>query len=396
MKIVAIISEYNPFHLGHLHQIEQIKKIFYKDDVVIISIMSGNFIQRGEPSIINKFKRCEAAIKNGVNLCLEIPVHISLSSAENFSYGAIKILNSLKCVDYICFGCEIPDEKNLNLIADILIESDKTIHSKYLNKGYSFAKVQELIVLEKSKNENLTNLMKSSNNILAIEYLKSLKILNSNIKPLPIKRIGSNYNDGSLDKVFSSATSIRNILNNNSDISIIKDHVPEETFKILKESFDEKCFVNREDMFPYLKYKLLTNKQLLKINEISEGLDNKFYAEIHKSNSLNDLILNVKSKRYPYSRLSRILCKFFIGFENYSVKEIESAHNYVRIIGFDSKGKAFLNIIKKSCGINLIPQFDKKTSSMATLDILSTRAYSILSKKTLPNDDFTHPPVIEY
>lgn len=395
MKVVAIISEYNPFHLGHLNQIEQIKKRFYPEEPIIISIMSGNFIQRGEPSIINKFERCKSAIKNGINLCLEIPVHISLSSAEKFSYGAIKILNSLNCVDYICFGCEIPNEEKLNLIADILIESTKINHSKYLDKGYSFAKVQELIVLEKSKDENLINLMKSSNNILAIEYLKSLKILDSKIKPMPIQRVGGNYNDKSLNKIFSSATSIRNILNNKSDIDIIKNHVPKETFEILEKSSLKGCFVNKEDMFPYLKYKFLTNTNLSKIDGVNEGLDNKFYTEIHKSNSLNELILNVKSKRYTYSRLSRILCKFFIGFESYDLQTIKNLNNHVRVLGFDSKGKNLLNTIKKSCDINIISKFNKKNSSLAPLDILSTRAYSILNKTISPNFDFTQPPIIE-
>jgi len=395
VKVVAIISEYNPFHLGHLNQIEQIKKIFHPEELVIISIMSGNFIQRGEPSILNKFERCKSAIKNGINLCLEIPVHISLSSAEKFSYGAIKILDSLKCVDYICFGCEIPNEEKLNLISNILIESNKINYSKYLNKGYSFAKVQELMVHEKSKDENLTNLMKSSNNILAIEYLKSLKILNSRIKPILIQRIGSNYNDTSLNKLFSSATAIRNILNTKSDINIIKNHVPEKTFKVLEKSSIKGCFVNKEDMFPYLKYKLSISKNLSKISGVNEGLDNKFYTEIHKSNSLNELILNVKSKRYTYSRLSRILCKFFIGFESYDVETIKNFSNYVRVLGFDSKGKNLLNTIKKSCNINIISKFDKKNSSLAPLDILSTIAYSIINKTVSPTDDFTHPPIIE-
>ncbi len=237
--------------------------------------------------------------------------------------------------------------------------------------------------------------MKSSNNILAIEYLKSLKILNSRIKPILIQRIGSNYNDTSLNKLFSSATAIRNILNTKSDINIIKNHVPEKTFKVLEKSSIKGCFVNKEDMFPYLKYKLSISKNLSKISGVNEGLDNKFYTEIHKSNSLNELILNVKSKRYTYSRLSRILCKFFIGFESYDVETIKNFSNYVRVLGFDSKGKNLLNTIKKSCNINIISKFDKKNSSLAPLDILSTIAYSIINKTVSPTDDFTHPPIIE-
>lgn len=394
MKTIAIISEYNPFHLGHLHQVEQVRKHFYPEEVLIVSIMSGNFIQRGEPSIINKFKRCEAVLKNGINLCLEIPVHISLSSAEGFAYGSVRLLDSLNCIDYICFGCEIPNEENLNLIADVLLNSDKNL-SKHLDTGVSFAKAQELIIYEAFKDKSLTEFMKSSNNILAIEYVKALKLLNSKIKILPIQRVGGNYNDECLNSSFSSATSIRNTLNNNGDVSILKDHLPEKTFEIIEEASRNNCFINKEAMFPYLKYKLLTNRNLSAIEGVNEGLDNKFYTEIHNSSSLNELILNVKSKRYTYSRLSRILCKFFIGFEEYDKETIWKFNNYVRVLGFDKRGKDLLNKIKKSCQLNIISKFNKATCSLAPLDILSTRAYSILNPTTSAKEDFIKPPVIE-
>ena len=297
MKIIAIISEYNPFHLGHLHQINEIKKIFKNENIIIISIMSGNFIQRGEPSIIDKFKRCETALNNGINLCFEIPVQVSLSSAEGFAYGAIKILHELKLIDFICFGCEIPDENKLNIIADTLISVNKNDLKKYLDLGFSFPKSQELMISEKFNDINLTNFIKSPNNILGIEYLKSIKILNSPIKIIPIQRIGGNYNDTFLHNQFSSASAIRNVLlDSKNDISILKNHIPEETYKILNEEYSNKNFINKEFMFKYIKYKLMTNKNIHKIEDMNEGLENKFYSEILKSNSLNDLILNVKTQ----------------------------------------------------------------------------------------------------
>lgn len=395
MKTIAIISEYNPFHFGHLNQINEIKKIFKNEPITIISIMSGNFIQRGEPSILNKFKRSEAVIKNGINLCLEIPIHISLSSAEGFSFGAIKILDKLNVVDYVCFGCESPDKNKLNLITDFLISSNKNTLKKYLDLGFSFPKARELMIEEQFHDNNLTNFMKSPNNILAIEYLKAIKILNSKMKILPIQRVGGNYNDKNLDKKFSSATSIRNeILNSNNDISILKNHVPNSTYEILKEGFQNNELVNKEQMFPYIKYKLLTCGNLEKIEDVGEGLENKFYSSITKSTSLDELILNVKSKRYTYSRLSRILTKYFIGFENFSVDEIQSFNNYVKILGFDKIGMETLNKIKKTCPLNLISKFNKKNSSLAPLDILGTKAYSLLNKNFSPLEDFKNPPII--
>ena len=359
MKTVAIISEYNPFHFGHLHQINEIKKIFKGEPLTIISIMSGNFIQRGEPSILNKFKRCKAIIKNGINLCLEIPIHISLSSAEGFSFGAIKILDSLNVVDYVCFGCESPDKTKLNLITDFLISSNKNTLKKYLDLGFSFPKARELMIEEQFHDNNLTSFIKSPNNILAIEYLKAIKILNSN-----------------------------------NDISILKNHVPNSTYKILEQGFQNKELVHKEQMFPYIKYKLLTCGNLEKIEDIGEGLENKFYSSITQSNSLDELILNVKSKRYTFSRLNRILTKYFIGFENFSVDEIQSFNNYVKILGFDKIGMETLNKIKKTCPLNLISKFNKKNSSLAPLDILGMKAYSLLNKNLSPLEDFKNPPIV--
>lgn len=393
MKIIAIISEYNPFHLGHLYQINYLKKLFGNEKVLIVSIMSGNFIQRGEPAIIEKFKRCETVLNSGVNLCLEIPIHITLSSAETFAYGTVKILNELKCIDYICFGCEDASKNKLNKISNALLSFKKEELKKFLDLGFSFAKSQELIIKEKFNDELLTNYIKSPNNILAIEYTKALKILNSKIKIIPIQRIGSNYNDTSLSKSFSSATSIRKFLKESDDISILKNHLPESTYKILKK---DSTFIDKEMMFKYLKYKILTNGNLNKIDGINEGLDNKIYHEISKSNSLNELILKVKSKRYPYSRISRSLSKYFIGFENFDQKIIKNFNNYIRILGFDKNGRDILNKIKKQTNLNLISKFDKKNQNLAPLDILSTKAYSILNNNVSPYKDFENPPIIKY
>lgn len=396
MKIIAIISEYNPFHLGHLHQINEIKKIFKNQNITIISIMSGNFIQRGEPSIIDKFKRCESALNNGINLCFEIPVQISLSSAERFAYGAIKILHELKLIDYICFGCEIPDEDKLNIIADTLISINKNDLKKYLDLGFSFPKSQELMISEKFNDINLTNFIKSPNNILGIEYLKSIKILNSPIKIIPIKRMGGNYNDTFLHNQFSSASAIRNVLlESKNDILILKNHIPKETYRILNEEHLNKNFINKELMFKYIKYKLMTNKNIHKIEDVNEGLENKFYNEILKSNSLNNLILNVKSKRYTYSRISRILSKYFIGFENFDKDYIKTLNNYVRILGFDKKGLELLNKLKNKSKINIISKFNKNFSTLAPLDILATKSYSILNKNISPLQDFEKTPIIK-
>ena len=396
MKIIAIISEYNPFHLGHLNQINQIRKIFNNEEIAIISIMSGNFIQRGEPSIVDKFKRCKMALYSGINLCLELPIHVSLCSAEGFSFGSINLLNKLNIVDYLCFGCEIVNIETLNKLSDTLLSINKNTLSKYLNKGLSFPKSIELYIDEKFKDENITNFIKSPNNILAIEYLKAIKLLNSPIKVLPIERIGGGYLDEDLNNVYSSATSIRKkLLTFPEKIDVLKNHLPNISYEILKEQLKNNFIVDKNKIFTYLKYKLLTSKSLHKIEGVNEGIENKIYKEILNSNNLNDLILNVKSKRYTYSRISRILLKYFIGFENYNIEKIKNMNNYIRILGFDNTGVILLNKIKKLTSLELISNFNKKNSYLAPLDILGTKAYSLINNSVNPLEDFKTHPIIK-
>ncbi len=395
MKIVGIVSEYNPFHLGHLYQINCVRKFFPNEKVLIVTIMSGNFIQRGEPSIVDKFKRCEMSLNNGVDLCLELPAQFVLSSAEGFAQGAVKILDKLGFIDYLCFGCENPDEQKLNLISEFLISMDTELLKKYSEQGYSFPNSRSLAIQEHFKDNSTSSFIKSSNNILGIEYVKALKILNSKIKILPIQREGSNYNDYDLNKNFSSATSIRNFLTNSNEISILKNHLPQSSYTILKNEFLNKSLTLKSKMFDYIKYKLLTVGKIENIEDVSEGLENKFYKEILNSNSLNELILNVKSKRYTYTRLSRILTKYFIGFENFDKSKIKFFDDYVRILGFNSDGLSLLNSIKKSSSLKLISKFNKSNSHLAPIDILSTKAYSMLNKTVSSDSDFKTPPLIK-
>lgn len=390
MKIIAIISEYNPFHLGHLYQLNKIKEMF-NEEIAIISIMSGNFIQRGEPSIVDKFKRCSFSLECGVNLVFEIPIQTTLSSAEKFAYGSIDILNKLNCVDYVCFGCEDPSYEKLDKISTALLSFNKEDIKKFLDLGVSFAKTQELIIKEKFNDPSLSSYITSPNNILGVEYTKALKILNSSIKILPIKREGGGYNDSSLSTSFSSATSIRNALRK-GEINTLENHLPKPVYKVLKNSF----LTHKEMMFEYIKYKLLTLGKLDRIEDSSEGLYNKVYKEITGSSSLDELILKVKSKRYPYSKISRMLTKYFIGFEEFDTNHINSDNNYVRVLGFDQKGKNILNSIKKKTPFLLISKFDKTNENIAPLNILSTRAYSLINKEVSPYEDFKRPPIIKY
>lgn len=399
MNLTGIITEYNPFHLGHKYHLTKAIEDTNADGIV--SVMSGNFMQRGNPAIIDKYNRAKMAVLNGVDLVLELPLVYSLSSAENFAYGGVKLLNSLNCINNIYFGSESGKIEDLVSIAKILKDEPQDYRDSLkieLDKGLPFHTARANALNSILLSSNISEILSNSNNILAIEYIKALLKLNSDIKPFTLRREGSNYNDISLNKTFSSATSIRETLKNNFDINIIKNSIPTESLKVINELNEQNYnFVFEESLFPFLKYKLLTNGESIKsIADVSEGLDNKILKEIINCNSLKDLILKSKSKRYTYTRISRILSKVFIGFENFPIEEIQTSDiTYIRPLAFNEKGAKILKSIKKNSEINILTKFPRHISNnMLLLDLQGTKAYSLLNNSISPMEDYFKTPYI--
>ncbi|WP_252230345.1 nucleotidyltransferase [Clostridium sp. ZBS15] len=396
--VTGIIAEYNPFHKGHQYHLSQAKINANADSIVCV--MSGNFMQRGIPAMVDKWTRTEIALKNGVDLVIELPLVYSLSSAEHFAFGSVSLLNSLNIVDNLYFGSEEGSTKILEDITDVLVkepENYKIVLKNYLDLGLPFHLSRANALSDFFKSNHILDCISNSNNILAIEYIKALNLLNSKIIPLTLKREGSKYNDNSLNTTFSSATSIRNHLKN-KNLEHLKDFLPQESYNILnKLSFENYPFIFEEDIFKYVKYKLITDGSLLKnLPDISEGLDNKILKEVLKSNSLDELILNSKSKRYTYTRLNRILTQFFIGLEKYDLLKLSKEPcPYCRVLGFNSKGKELLKNIKKNSTINLITKIQKNNiNECLEIDLLGTKAYSILNPKINPMQDYLTSPII--
>ncbi|KOA20540.1 hypothetical protein CLHOM_11280 [Clostridium homopropionicum DSM 5847] len=405
MNISSIITEYNPMHNGHLLHINKTKEVTKCDG--LICVMSGNFVQRGAPSIIDKWSKTEIALKNGVDLVIELPSTYSLSSAEFFSYGAVSLLNSLGIVKSICFGSEHGDIKLLYKIAEILYKESNEFKSSlrnYLSQGISFPKARNKalneIIISNSEFDNieLDNILNNSNNILGIEYCKSLLKLNSSIIPHTIQRIGSSYNESNLIGLLPSATSIRNSLKTDNSIESIINAVPSNTLNKLQENITNKSLVFENSIFPYIKYKALTNNNnLFNLPDASEGLDNKIYKALHNSNTYDELLDKVKSKRYSYTRISRLLCQYFIGLENMTRNELIALRNsnahYARVLGFNSLGRTILKEIKKVSSIPIITKVPKQLCKPLELDILTTKAYSIINSSISPEADFTISPI---
>lgn len=395
MKVCGIISEYNPFHNGHKYQIDKTREITGCDTV--LAVMSGNFTQRGEPALIDKYRRAAMALSSGIDLILELPVLYSVSSAEIFSFGAVSLLDSLNAVDYISFGSESGDIDNLQKIAlSLSFESEdyKTKLQNGLKSGLPYHKSREN-ALSPVLDERLLKDINNPNNILGIEYLKSLIRLKSRILPLTIKRIGAGYKEESIADNYSSASALRKNLNN-KDRELLKNNMPEPAFNILNDLMEDGYkFTDIDKMLPYIRYKLYMNPPGIKaIPEVIEGIDNKILKEIN-TNSFDELILSVKSKRYTYTRIARILTQYFIGFECYDIKEMRKKPcPYIRILGANEKGRKLIRLIKKNSSIPIINKIPINMDTVLDLEIKSTKAYSLINKNISPFDDYLIKPII--
>ena len=402
MSVTGIISEYNPFHNGHKYNLKMAKNITGSD--YIISIMSGSFLQRGEPAIFDKWSRAKAAILEGVDLVIELPVLYSCQPAENFAYGAVKILNSLGIVDNLCFGSESGNINELMLISDTLLNepiSFKSSINKSMSRGISYPKaVSEAI--EDSFGLNIAY----PNNILGIEYLKAMTKLKSDIRPFTIKRIKNDYNDTSITGSVSSATAIREEIRLNGLSKNVCLNIPEKSFKIINENTNNKYGpVFLEDFTDLIFYQLRkTNpSELSKLPYIKEGIEYRLKSKSNETSDINKLIESVKSKRYTRTYLQRILCYVLLGITKNDV--LYSKHNnsqsYIRILAFNKKGRELLKKMKRHSTYPVIIKTSNfKTNNnfinkMLSLDTLSTDIYNLAVKNPYykkPKQDFLQSP----
>lgn len=375
-KVVGIVAEYNPFHNGHLYQINKIREK-YKDATIVV-VCSSSFTQRGDTSILNKFDKAKVALNNGVNLVVELPYVYSTQSSDIFASAAIKILNYLK-VDTICFGTERDSIDEIKKCADTQLynpEYDKIVKEQ-LDFGINYP-----TALNKALKKLIGIEITEPNDLLALSYLKEIIKNKYNIEIFSIKRT-NDFHDINSNEMIVSASNIRNKLINNIDI---KDKVPSDVYEILKNiKFNNKYF-------EFLKYKINSEGDLEKYLDVDEGLSSRIRNSIDKSNSLEELIQNIKTKRYTYNKISRMLNHILCSFtkdERDQVKTIE----YIRILGFDKVGQKHLNNIKDDIDIKILNKFDtsykaleieKRVSSIYSMiisDIMNKEIKNIPVKK---------------
>lgn len=406
MKVLGIVVEYNPFHNGHAFHIDKSKELTGADAVV--AVMSGNFVQRGIPAVMDKWSRAHMALVNGVDLVLELPVLYSLSSAEFFAHGAISLLNNIGIVEAVCFGSECGDINILNNIASLLQMEPplyKTYLKDFLKKGFSYPKARsEALSLYLKDTEghasyDWSSILASPNNTLGIEYCRSILRLGSDLKAFSILREDSDYNSEVLNSSFPSATALRKYMKENIELDSINKHVPYSVACIIKDFLSHGySFSFMEDIFPYIKYKLMTCTNLdsiLSIPDITEGLENRLFKFLPDSTSIDEYIEAIKTKRYTYTRISRILSQIFIGFENYPTSALRRREcPYARVLGFNAKGAELLKNMKAASSIPVYVKLPKNEDIIMTLDIQASKAYSIINKNIDPVSDYIMKPII--
>ena len=402
-KILGIIAEYNPFHNGHLYHLMQAKK--ETDCDYTIAIMSGSFTQRGEPALINKWSRAEAALLNGIDLVIELPTLYAISSAENYADGAIKLLDSLGIIDYLAFGAETSDINILNDFAEVLYKEPKefkNILAEELKKGISFPKAREnALMIYLNDIVKYANVLSSPNNILGIEYLKSLKKLKSSIEPIAIERMGSGHNDLEVSGNIVSATAIRNQVAK-GDYSYLSTNMPASSFSILEENIRHGHTVcglealNKEIIYTLRK---MTIKELKELQDVSEGLENLLKKGANSCNVCSKLINNTLSKRYTQTRIQRILLYSLLDITKKDMQISKKVNPYARILGFNNNGKRLISeIINANPKIEFVSSVkrfiddcpNKLLKEMLEIDILATDIYTLAFKRdSKSNMDFT-------
>lgn len=403
--ILGIVSEYNPFHNGHLHHLEESKRL--TNSTFTVAVMSGNFVQRGETAIVDKWTRTEMALKAGIDLVIELPVVYALSSAENFADGAIKILNSLGVVDVLSFGSELGEIEPIKDVANILYKEPKELSSlitSQLKSGLSYPRAREIALSQYfGSSKKYTNILNSPNNILGVEYLKSIKKHKSHITPITIKRDYSDYNSDKVKQGIASATAIRHMIQENKNVHYV---IPYESYELLDECISNGKVVTSLKIFEKeIIYTLrrMTLTEISNLPDVSEGLENKIKMAANTCSNLDDLIANIKSKRFTQTRIQRILLYALL---NISQKDINSSKRitpYIRVLGFNKHGRRIISAIAaanpKLKIIVSVKKFmedcnDTPLRNMISKDIFATNVYT-LGYKTNPiaNLDYTHKVV---
>lgn len=402
-EVLGIVAEYNPFHNGHLYHLQKAKE--QTGAKFVVCVMSGNFVQRGNTSIVDKWTKTQMALAGGVDLVIELPTIYSVSSAESFAQGAVKILDNLGIIDTISFGTETDDFAALNNISKIIAEEPKeyvNMLKDELKQGLSFPKAREQALI-KYLNDDIRykNILNNPNNILGVEYLKALKQLKSKITPVAIKREKVYYNDNAIVDDFASATAIRKMVVNKEFSDLIKV-VPRVTYETLQKEFEVGNVIydiQRYEKEIFYALRRMSISEIAELPDVSEGLENTIKNAANFCNNINDFINMVKTKRYTQTRIQRILIFALLGITKKDVQMAKKVVPYARVLGFNEKGKLLLSGISQNNPkmevITSVKKFmdnntNKTYKRMLDIDIFATDVYTLGYRyDSMANLDYT-------
>ncbi len=409
-KVLGIVAEYNPFHNGHFYHMQESKKNTEADSC--ICVISGNFTQRGEPSIVNKWAKTYMALCCGADLVIELPTIYSISSAENFASGAIKIFDSLKIVTDISFGAECNDLATLNNIANVFYSEPanyKTILNHELKRGLSYPMARENAVLMYLNDiKRYANVLSNSNNILAIEYLKALKQQKSMIQPNIVPRKNVYYNDQKIVDDFASATAIRKLMLNR-EYAEVRKVVPRSTYQIVGEEYKKNHIIlgiKKYEKEIIYALRVMPIEEIQNLPDVNEGLEFAIKKAASETNDIEELIEKVKSKRYTQTRIQRILLYVLLGITKKDMEDSKKMVPYVRVLGFNSRGKILISeIMNQNPKLNMITSVgkyvnkkmpkNKQLTRMLDLDINATNIYTLgYGGESKANLDYTQNMII--
>ena len=375
MKTAGIVCEFNPFHYGHKYLIETVKKEFD----AVVCIMSGSFVQRGEAALYDKWTRCEAALLNGADLVIELPVRFALSSAKGFSMGSISLLAQTGIVDSVCFGCECCDTDELIKTSEILSCEPPEVSEKIkelMARGQNYPKARA----EAFKGLVNPDIISQPNNILALEYISAVKNLNTSMKVYPIKRYAVDHDSPQANGNFASASFLRDAVKNGRDISAYTPY-----------DFTRCTRYDTDKLTPIFKYKLISMRDKIfdNIPDAEPGLAEHFFKAINEP-TLSDIIESVKTKRYTYTRLRRVALSAVLNIHG-GYKNPE----YLRILGMNDTGKALLSDMRKKASLPLVNKTADFKSPMFNEDIYATNIAALCSdRQVLQNSDYFNSPII--
>lgn len=398
MKVLGVITEYNPFHNGHRYHLEKSREITGCD--ATLAVMSGHFLQRGEPALLDKWRRGEMAVQSGVDLVLEIPTVYACSTAEFFSYGSIQLLHGTGIVTDLSFGSEHGTLPLLQKVAGVLAESPPSYEAllqEFLNQGLPFPVARSKALSSYMKQQlpgnredfkELEKVLKSPNNILAIEYLKTLINTESPITPHTIKRISAGYHDRRIRGSIASATGIREHLASGKDFEALTGVLPQASLRILKSAIDQ----GFAPVFPSNIENLLlgllrraTPEDLRRIFDVTEGIENRLWKGAKKSTGLGELLEQVKTKRYTYTRIQRILMHLLLDLSKEDLLSFNRGKGpkYLRVLAFNDRGRKLLKKMQKESSLPVITNlkhYEPQTSlekSMLAYDLRGTDLYTL-------------------